>query len=415
VLTTLMDHGIFIPSGCGGKGTCAYCKCAIERGGGQLLPAEIGLLTRKERMEGVRLTCQVKVKEDLKIRIPPEYLQIRQITVPVVSNRNVATFIKELVLELPECSDGLAYAPGQYVQIHMPPFEIPFTRFDVEEEYRDAWDRYAFWKLRAVNDDPALMRAYSLASYPAEGRALRLNVRIATPPAKPPNAPPGLGSSYLFALKPGQQATISGPYGDFLIKDTDREMLYLGGGAGMAPMRSHLMHLFHTQKTARKVTFWYGARSVRELFYVDDFRAIEAAFPNFMFVVALSDKQSGDQWDGPEGFIHNVAYEKYLKTHPDPAQIEYYMCGPPVMIEAAERLLAELRVPSSERSPRWFRQPAGIIPGSYTRPLPGWSGVNRDCRPCRSDVSHDPVYSPSRLTARACPVLTPDPCPVGAV
>ncbi len=345
VLSTLMQHDIFIPSGCGGKGTCAYCKCKIPEGAGEFLPAEIGLLTRKEMREHIRLTCQVKVKQDIKLEIPPEYLEIKQIVVPVLSNHNVATFIKELVMELPEGEEGFEYLAGQYVQIHMPEFDIPFTDFDVEREYRDAWDRFALWKLHAPNDDPQLMRAYSLASYPAEGRHLRLNIRIATPPPEVKKAPPGLGSSYIFALKPDQKITISGPYGDFLIKDTDREMLYLGGGAGMAPMRSHIIHLFRTLKTKRKVTFWYGARSLREMFYAEDFEALQDEFPNFKFVVALSEKQPEDNWEGPEGFIHDVAYDMYLKTHPDPAQIEYYMCGPPLMIEAAERLLAELRVP----------------------------------------------------------------------
>ena len=345
VLSSLMQHEIFIPSGCGGKGTCGYCKCAIPEGGGELLPAEIGLLTRKEIKENVRLACQVKVKGDIKLEIPPEFLEIKQVEVPVISNHNVATFIKELSFELPEGEEGFEYLAGQYVQIHMPKFDVAFTDFDVEELYRDAWDAFDLWKLKASNDDPALMRAYSLASYPDEGRILKLNVRIATPPSDVKKAPPGLGSTYIFALKPKDTITISGPYGDFLIKDTDREMLYLGGGAGMAPMRSHLMHLFKTLRTTRKVTFWYGARSLREIFYREDFEALEKEFPNFSFYIALSEKQPEDNWTGPEGFIHQVCYDMYLKTHPDPAQIEYYMCGPPLMIEAAERLLADLRVP----------------------------------------------------------------------
>jgi Na+-transporting NADH:ubiquinone oxidoreductase subunit F len=345
VLGSLMQHEIFIPSGCGGKGTCGYCKCAIPEGAGELLPAEIGLLTRKEIKEDVRLACQVKVKGDIKLEIPPEFLEIKQVEVPVISNHNVATFIKELSFELPEGEEGFDYLAGQYVQIHMPEFEVPFTDFDVEEEYRDAWDMFELWKLKAANDDAALMRAYSLASYPAEGQILKLNVRIATPPSDVKKAPPGLGSTYIFALKPKDKITISGPYGDFLIKDTDREMLYLGGGAGMAPMRSHLMHLFKTLRTTRKVTFWYGARSLREIFYQEDFEALAKEFPNFSFYIALSEKQPEDDWTGPEGFIHQVCYDMYLKSHPDPAQIEYYMCGPPLMIEAAERLLAELRVP----------------------------------------------------------------------
>jgi len=345
VLSTLMQHDIFIPSGCGGKGTCGYCKCKIHEGGGELLPAETSLLTRKEIREDIRLTCQLKIKNDIKLEIPPEYLEIKQIEVPVLSNHNVATFIKELIMELPEGEEGFDYLAGQYIQIHMPEFEIPFSEFDIEEEYRDAWDAFNLWKLHASNDDPQLMRAYSLSSYPAEGRLLRLNIRIATPPPDAKKAPPGLGSSYSFALKPGQKMTISGPYGDFLIKDTDREMLYIGGGAGMAPMRSHIMHLFKTLRTKRNVTFWYGARSVREMFYDDDFKALEKEFPNFKYVVALSEKQPEDDWDGPEGFIHNVVYDMYLKNHPDPAQIEYYMCGPPLMIDAADGLLEELRVP----------------------------------------------------------------------
>lgn len=345
VLGTLMSNDIFIPSGCGGKGTCGYCKCKIPDGAGEVLPSEIGLLSRKEIRENVRLTCQVKVKNDIKLDIPAEFLEIKAIEVPVISNENVATFIKELVMELPEGDEGFDYLAGHYVQIHMPEFEIGFDSFDIEGEYRSDWDKWGLWKLRATNEDPQLMRAYSLASYPDEGRILRLNIRIATPPSNVKKAPPGLGSTYSFALKPNDKITISGPYGDFLIKDTDREMLYLGGGAGMAPMRSHIMHLFRTLKTKRKVTFWYGARSQREMFYIEDFQALANEFPNFSFEVALSEKQPEDDWDGPEGFIHNVAYDMYLKTHPDPAQIEYYMCGPPLMIEAAERLLAELRVP----------------------------------------------------------------------
>jgi len=345
VLGTLMEHEIFIPSGCGGKGTCGYCKCKIHEGGGEILPAEIGLLSRKEIKQDVRLACQVKIKCDINLEIEPEFLDIKQVLVPVISNNNVATFIKELVMELPEGDEGFEYLPGQYIQIHMPEFDIPFTDFDVEEEYRDAWDRFDLWKLHVANHDPSLMRAYSLASYSAEGRVLRLNVRIATPPPDVKKAPPGLGSTCIFAMKPEQKITISGPYGDFLIKDTDREMLYLGGGAGMAPMRSHIMHLFKTLRTERKVTFWYGARSVRELFYIEDFEALAREFPNFTFYIALSEKQPEDDWDGPEGFIHDVCYELYLKDHPDPAQIEYYMCGPPLMIDAAEGLLNELRVP----------------------------------------------------------------------
>jgi Na+-transporting NADH:ubiquinone oxidoreductase subunit F len=344
LLSTLSDEKIFVPSACGGGGTCGMCKCRITEGGGNILPTELNHVSRNEAKDHVRLSCQVKVREDMKIYVPEEIFNIRQWECTVHANNNVATFIKELVLELPP-GEQMQFRAGGYIQIDIPAYEeLPFSRFDVAAEYREEWDRFRMWDLRARNNEPTF-RAYSMANHPAEGSIVKLNVRIATPPPKLwDTAPPGVGSSWIYSLKPGDRVRISGPYGEFFIKDSEREMVYIGGGAGMAPMRSHLFHLFRTLKTGRKVSFWYGARSRREMFYDEEFRAIAQEFPNFGYHVALSDPQPGDNWDGPEGYIHTVLYDNYLKDHEEPEEIEYYMCGPPVMVASVEKMLYSLGV-----------------------------------------------------------------------
>ncbi len=336
LLFTLADNNIYLPSACGGQGTCGMCKCQIEEGGGDVLPTEESQLSRGEIKEHVRLACQVKVKQDMKIRIPDEIFNIQKFECTVRSNNNVATFIKELVLELPK-GQHLNFKAGGYIQIYIPPYNISYKEFDIEEQYRGDWDKYHLWDLKSVNDEE-IFRAYSMANHPAEGDIVMLNVRIATPPPGT-DFPPGISSSFIFNLKPGDKVTVSGPYGEFFIKETDREMMYIGGGAGMAPMRSHLFHLFHTLKTNRKVSFWYGARSKREMFYDEDFKNIAAKFPNFSYNVALSEPLPEDNWDGPVGFIHQVVYDNYLKNHEAPEDIEYYLCGPPMMISAVNNML----------------------------------------------------------------------------
>ncbi|HDY75638.1 MAG TPA: NADH:ubiquinone reductase (Na(+)-transporting) subunit F [Candidatus Marinimicrobia bacterium] len=344
LLSTLSAENIFLPSACGGGGTCAMCKCQVLEGGGEILPTETGHISRNEAKDHWRLACQLKVKENLNIRIPEEIFNIRKWECTVKSNYNVATFIKELIMELPE-GEQLDFQAGGYIQIDIPEYHnLLFKNFDVETEYHPDWDKYKIWDLIANNDE-AICRAYSMANHPAEGNRVMLNVRIATPPPRLWNdVPPGKASSYIFNLKPGDKVTISGPYGEFFIKDTDREMVYIGGGAGMAPMRSHLYHLFNTLKTNRKVSFWYGARSLREMFYDDEFKKIAQAFPNFNYNVALSEPLPEDNWEGPTGFIHQVLHDIYLKNHEDPTEIEYYMCGPPPMIAAVDNMLYELGV-----------------------------------------------------------------------
>lgn len=341
LLTALADNKIFLPSACGGGGTCGMCKCVVVEGGGTLLPTEAGHVSRQEAKQGVRLSCQLKVKQDLKIRIPPEILEIRKFECTVRSNRNVATFIKELVLDLPP-DVPFDFKPGSYIQIDIPPYEVSFRDFDIDERFRDAWDRMNLWRFTSRSTEPCF-RAYSMANYPAEGRIIMLNVRIATPPPGM-DVPPGIASSYIFNLKPGDKVMVSGPFGEFFAKDTDREMVYIGGGAGMAPLRSHILHLFRTKKTKRKVSYWYGARSWREMFYQDDFENIAKEHPNFAFHVALSEPLPEDNWKGPTGFIHTVVYEQYLKNHPDPENIEFYLCGPPPMIAAVNTMLYNLGV-----------------------------------------------------------------------
>jgi len=345
LLNTLANNKIFIPSACGGKGSCGVCKVDVLEGGGSLLPTEQGHISRKEAREGCRLSCQVKVKNDMRIRIPAEIFSARQWRCKVRSNKNVATFIKELVLELPE-GEHVPFRAGGYIQIVAPPHVVNFKDFDIDEQYRADWDRFNLWKYTSVVEEP-VTRAYSMANYPEERGLIMLNVRIATPPPRGANnIPPGKMSSYIFSLKPGDEVTISGPFGEFFARETNNEMLFIGGGAGMAPMRSHIFDQFHRLKTTRKVTFWYGARSLKEAFYVEDFNQIAREFPNFEWHLALSEPLPEDHWTGYTGFIHQVVYEHYLKTHPAPEDIEYYLCGPPLMLSACMNMLEDLGVES---------------------------------------------------------------------
>ena len=343
LLTTLAEADIFIPSACGGGGTCSQCKCRVLNGGGDILPTEVSHFSRSEIKDNYRLACQVKVKGDMEIKIPDEIFSIKKWECVVKSNENVATFIKELILELPN-GEMLEFESGGYIQIDIPKYKLQYSDFDVESEYHQDWDKFKMWDLIAENNNPDEFRAYSMANHPAEGNIIMLNVRIAHPPPSQWDAPPGIASSYIFNLKSGDKVTISGPYGDFFIKDTEREMVYIGGGAGMAPLRSHLFHLFHTLKTGRKVSYWYGARSKREMFYDNHFKEIEKKFPNFSYNVALSDPTDEDNWQGYTGFIHKVVLDNYLSEHEDPTEIEYYMCGPPMMNTAVSGMLYDLGV-----------------------------------------------------------------------
>ncbi|MBN98624.1 MAG: NADH:ubiquinone reductase (Na(+)-transporting) subunit F [Gemmatimonadetes bacterium] len=347
LLNVLADNKIFVSSACGGGGTCAQCKVHVYEGGGDILPTELSHITKGQAREGMRLSCQVSVKQNMKIEVPAEVFSVQKWDCEVVSNRNVATFIKELVLKLPE-GENLNFQSGGFIQIDVPPFETNFSEFDIEEEFHEDWDRFRVWDLKTVNRE-TIFRAYSMANHPAEGNIVMLNIRIATPPPDREkggwmDVMPGLASSYVFNLKPGDNATISGPFGEFFIQETDREMLYIGGGAGMAPLRSHIFHLFHTLKTDRKVSYWYGARSSKELFYEDHFKDIEKDFPNFSFHVAMSEPLPEDNWTGYRGFIHQVVLENYLDNHPAPEDIEYYLCGPPLMLQAVLRMLEDLGV-----------------------------------------------------------------------
>ncbi len=348
LLSTLGANKIFLPSACGGGGTCGMCGCQVHDGAGTILPTETGFFTRKEQAQDWRLACQVKVKEDLKMEIPEEILGIKKWDCEVVSNDNVATFIKEFVVKLPE-GEALKFRSGGYIQIDVPKIDVDFKDIDVEEQYRDDWNKMGIFGLKMKNHEPTY-RAYSMANHPAEGNIVMLNIRIATPPwdrdaGKFQNINPGICSSYIFSRKPGDKVTISGPYGEFFIKDTNREMMFIGGGAGMAPMRSHLFHLFHTEKTQRKATFWYGARSKKEIFYEEHFRDIENKFDNFKFTIALSEPFPEDNWKGNVGFIHQVIYDNYLSKHEEPEDIEYYLCGPPMMNAAITKMLYDLGVP----------------------------------------------------------------------
>lgn len=348
ILTTLADNKIYLPSACGGGGTCAMCKCQVLEGGGTILPTEKDFFTRKEQQENWRLGCQVKVKQDMNIRVHEEVMGIKKWDCEVVSNKNVATFIKEFVVKLPE-GEEMDFQSGGYIQINVPKVNVEFKDMVIEERFRDEWDKFNMWDLKMSNSEPTY-RAYSMANHPAEGNIIMLNIRIATPPwdrvkGTFKNVNPGICSSYIFSRKPGDKVTISGPYGEFFIKDTQKEMVYIGGGAGMAPLRSHIFHLFHTLKSNRKVSYWYGARSSREVFYEEEFRKIEKKFPNFTFNLALSEPKPEDNWTGLKGFIHQVVYDHYLSKHEDPDEIEYYLCGPPMMNEAVFKMLFDLGVP----------------------------------------------------------------------
>ncbi len=349
LLTTLSNHKVILPSACGGGGTCGMCRCQVIEGGGSILPTETGFFTRKEQLDHWRLGCQVKVKENMKIHMHPEILGVKKWECEVVSNQNVATFIKEFVVKLPE-GEILEFKSGGYIQIDVPKVEVEFKTMDVQPEFREEWEKFGMFDLKMKNPEPTF-RAYSMANHPAEGNIVMLNIRIATPPWDRANnrfkeVNPGVCSSYIFSRKPGDKVTISGPFGEFFLKNNDNEMMFIGGGAGMAPMRSHLFHLFHTMKEARrKVSFWYGARSTREVFYKEQFEEIEKNFPNFSFTLALSEPKPEDNWTGPTGFIHQVIYDDYLSKHEQPEEVDYYLCGPPLMNSAVQKMLYDLGVP----------------------------------------------------------------------
>ena len=342
LMGALAAEGIFVSSACGGGGTCAQCLVKVHEGGGEILATEKGHIKPKEAREGCRLSCQVAVKQDMVVEVPEEAFETKKWECTVRSNDNVATFIKELVLELPEGED-VDFRAGGYIQIEVPPHELEYKTFDIDKEYHDDWDKYDVWRYKSVVDE-TVIRAYSMANYPGEKGIIMLNVRIASPPPRLPDVPPGKVSSYIFNLKPGDKVTISGPYGEFFIKDTESEMVYIGGGAGMAPLRSHIFELFKNLKTGRKVTYWYGGRSLRELFYIEHFREIEKNFPNFKFNIALSEPMPEDNWDGYVGFIHQVLLDNYLQDHAAPEDIEYYICGPPMMNAAVFKMLDDLGV-----------------------------------------------------------------------
>lgn len=342
LMGALAGEGIFVSSACGGGGTCAQCKVKVFKGGGDILATELNHINRREAREGARLSCQVAVKQDMEIEVPEEAFETKKWLCTVRSNHNVATFIKELVLELPP-GEAVGFKAGGYIQIEVPPHVVNYKDFAIEDRFREDWDKFNMWKFVSKVDE-TVFRAYSMANYPGEKGIIMLNVRIASPPPRQPDLPPGKVSSYIFNLKPGDKVTISGPYGEFFIKDTDNEMVYIGGGAGMAPLRSHIFELFKNLKTGRKVTYWYGGRSVRELFYVDQFREIEKQFPNFKFNIALSEPLPEDNWTGYKGFIHKVLLDEYLGKHPAPEDIEYYLCGPPMMNSAVFKMLDDLGV-----------------------------------------------------------------------
>ncbi len=342
LLSTLAEQKIFIPSACGGKGSCGVCKVEVMSGGGSLLPTETSHVSRGEARDGVRLSCQVKVKQDMKIHLEESIFGVRQWRCRVRSNNNVATFVKELVLELPQ-GEAVPFRAGGYIQIECPPHTVRYKDFDIGEQYRDDWDALKLWDLTSTTTE-SVQRAYSMANFPLESDIIMLNVRVATPPPRTTGVPPGIMSSYTFGLKPGDEVTISGPYGEFFAKPTRNEMCFIGGGAGMAPMRSHIFDQFARLETERRVTFWYGARSMREAFYVDDFNAIQRDHPNFQWHLALSEPKPVDQWTGATGFIHNVLLNDYLLKHPAPEDIEYYLCGPPMMLKACMSMLDTLGV-----------------------------------------------------------------------
>ncbi|MBT6013804.1 MAG: NADH:ubiquinone reductase (Na(+)-transporting) subunit F [Flavobacteriales bacterium] len=355
LLDTLSNAGIQLPSACGGGGSCGVCTCKVLSGGGDVLPTEKAHLSLKEQQEGIRLACQLKVKENMEIEVEPEIFSIKKWECEVVSNDNVATFIKEFVVELPP-GESIDYRAGGYIQIEIPKYDnLKYSDFEIEDEYREDWDKFKIFD-NVANNPTEVVRAYSMASYPAEGNQLMLNVRIASPPPRLPNVPPGIASSYIFDCKKGDKVTISGPFGEFFMKDTNREIMFIGGGAGMAPMRSHLYELFKTIKTGRKVSYWYGGRSKAELFYIEHFRSLEKEFSNFKFYLVLSDAQEDDNWtemkdmndtegDGFVGFVHQVVIDQYLTKHESPEDIELYFCGPPMMNLAVLKMADDWGIP----------------------------------------------------------------------
>lgn len=342
LLQTLMGNNVFLPSACGGRGTCGVCRCRVEDGGGAILPVEPAKLSRGELRNGMRLSCQVKVRQDIAISLPPEVFSVRRWRCTVQSNRSVATFIKELVLALPPGED-VPFRAGGYIQIEAPPHQVRYADFDIGEAYRDAWQGMGLFALSSQVDQ-TITRAYSMANEPLERGIIMLNVRIATPPREAAQVPPGAMSSYIYSLKPGDEVTISGPFGEFFAQETKREMCFIGGGAGMAPMRAHILDQFHRLHSTRRITFWYGARSLRETFYVEDFDRLAREHDNFSWHLALSEPQPEDAWDGATGFIHQVLFDNYLRDHPAPEDVEYYLCGPPAMIAACTSMLHELGV-----------------------------------------------------------------------
>ncbi len=342
LLNRLAERQIFLPSACGGGGTCAQCRVKVFEGGGSILPTEETYINKREAVEGIRLACQVNVKEDMRIEVPEECLEVKKWECTVRSNKNVATFIKELVLELPK-GETIDFRAGGYIQIECGPHTISFKDFDVETEYREDWDKYDFWKYTSKVEEEVI-RAYSMASYPEERDVIILNVRIVPPPADRPDLPPGKMSTFIFNMKPGDKVQVSGPYGEFYARETDAEMVFIGGGAGMAPMRSHIFDQLVRLKSKRKISFWYGARSVREMFYVEEFDKLAAANENFVWHTALSDPLPEDNWSGHTGFIHQVLHDEYLKDHPAPEDCEYYICGPPIMNSSVTKMLLDLGV-----------------------------------------------------------------------
>jgi Na+-transporting NADH:ubiquinone oxidoreductase subunit F len=337
LLAALNQHEIYLPSACGGSGSCGQCRCKVTSGGGDILPTELPHLSRAEKQENIRLACQLKIRENMEIEIPPEIFAIEKYEGTVVSNKNIGTFIKELAIN-PDNDKTIDFEAGQYMQIDIPPYRVSFSDFKIEEPFDKAWDEYNLWDLESVNDEP-IYRAYSLANPPSEGRPLMFTVRIDTPPPGKGGAPPGLGSSYIFNLSPGDKVSLSGPFGDFKVLKTDREMCFIGGGAGMAPLRSQIRQMLLFEKTDRIMTFWYGARDRKEMLYDEEFRELAEKFDNFSYHVALSQPLAEDNWDGMTGFIHQSLEKHFLESHPDPSEVEYYLCGPPMMLEACLKTL----------------------------------------------------------------------------
>ena len=342
LLQTLAAQNIFLSSACGGGGTCAQCKCIVKSGGGEMLPTEEPHFTRREAAEGWRLSCQTAVKQDMEIQVPEEVFGVKKWECTVVSNPNVATFIKELTLKLPE-GENVNFRAGGYVQLECPPHTVAYKDFDIPEEYRGDWDKYNLWRYVSKVDEPVI-RAYSMASYPEEKGLIKFNIRVASPPGTAPDAPPGKMSSWVFSLKPGDKVTVYGPFGEFFAKETDAEMVFIGGGAGMAPMRSHIFDQLKRIHSKRKISFWYGARSLREAFYMDEFDKLAEENPNFTWHLALSEPLPEDNWTGPTGFISDVLYENYMKMHPAPEDCEFYMCGPPAMNASVIKMLLNIGV-----------------------------------------------------------------------